>query len=101
MTVAFETVSITIPGGSGRKSIAGIAVFSSPILNNNVGVALNGFALQYDNGDHNVLLVEADTDLISVGGNVVNFRVECNLRDNSGNDSYSGYVTALVVADVQ
>lgn len=98
MTVAFRTVSITIPGGSGRKSISGTAIFSSSVLS--AGVALNGFALRYDDGDENVLLVEADTDLISISGNVVNFRVECNLRDNSGTESYSGYVTALITANV-
>ena len=98
MTIAFRTVSITIPGGSGRKSIAATALFNSRVLS--AGVALNGFLLQYDNGDRNVLLVEADTDLISISGNTVNFRVECNLSDNSRNDSYSGYVTALITADI-
>ena len=98
MTVAFRTVSIEIPGGSERKSIESAAVFSSSVLS--AGVALNGFALQYDDNDENVLLVEADTDLVSISGNTVNFKVECNLRDNSGSESYSGYVTALIMADL-
>ena len=98
MTVAFRTVSISIPGGSGRKSIPGTASFTSSVLS--AGIALNGFDLRYDDGDENLLLVEADTDITSVSGSTVNFRVECNLRDNSGSESYSGYITALIIADV-
>ena len=98
MTIAFRTVSITIPGGAGRKSIPGVAVFGSSVLS--AGVALNGFFLRYDDSDGNLFLIETDTDFISLDGNIVNFRVECNLRDSSISKSYSGYITALITADV-
>ena len=98
MTVQFRTVSITIPDGKGRKSIEGAAVFSSTVLS--AGVALNGFRLDYSDKDHHITTIEADTDFLSISANTVRFRVECFLADKNQDDDYSGYVTALVTADV-
>ena len=47
-----------------------------------------------------VLCIEADTDIVSISGNKVTFRVECNYADKNFDDSYKGYVTALVIAEV-
>lgn len=99
MRIDFRTVPVTVPSASGRRTIQGVATFNSQVLR--AGVAINGFNLQYSDGDHNVLAVEADTDLVSISGNAVIFNIQCQLRDNSGNDDYSGYVTALVTAEVQ
>lgn len=98
MSVQFRTVPITIPSGSGRKIIDGVAIFDSDVLS--AGVALNGFSLRFDNRDKRFLNLEADTDFNSISGNTVSFRVECNLANDSGDDPYSGYVTALVTADI-
>ncbi len=98
MAVDFRSVSITIPNGTGRRSIEGAAVFGSQVIR--AGVALNGFRLDYANGDKHVNVVEADVDILAITANTVRFRVECLLADKNFDDPYSGYVTALVTAEV-
>lgn len=98
MSVDFRTVSVTIPKGTGSRSIDGKAKFNSKVLR--AGVALNGFKLDYSSKDHHVNIVEADTDFVSIKEDTVNFRVECFLADKNLDDPYSGYVTALVTAEV-
>ena len=99
MAIEFRTSSVTIPNGTGRRSIAGSATFGSPVKK--ATVAINGFKLDYESSDHHINVVEADTDLASISGNTVNFRVECNYADKNFDDPYSGYVTALVIAEVE
>jgi hypothetical protein len=45
MPVAFQTPSITIPSGTGRRTIPGRATFTSRVILAVVG--LNGFNLDY------------------------------------------------------
>lgn len=99
MPVAFQTSSVTIPSGTGRRSVDSSVTFGSSV--NSAAVALNGFALDFDNSDHHINIAEADTDIVSVSGRTVNFRVQCNYADKNFDDRYRGYVTALVIADVQ
>ena len=100
MPVDFRQSSITIPAGIGRRTIPASVSFGSPVLR--ASVALNGFALDFaGNGvDHHINVVEADTDLVSINGNRVNFQIQCQYADKNFDDSYSGYVTALVIAEV-
>ena len=97
MPVQFRNQSVTIPIGTGRRSIQSSVSFPATVLR--AGVALNGFALDYDSADHHINIVEADTDIVSVSGGTVTFQVECDYRDQNGDDKYSGYVTALVIAE--
>ena len=99
MAIEFRTSSVAIPNGTGRRSIAGSAAFSSPVVR--ASVAMNGFKLDYASSDHHINIVEADTDIVSISGNTVNFRVECSYADKNFDDAYSGYVTALVIAEVE
>jgi hypothetical protein len=100
MPVAFQTPSITIPSGTGRRTIPGSATFNSRVIR--AGVALNGFNLDYTGDvDHHINLVEADTDIISISGNQVNFQVECHYADVNFDDPYQGYITVLVTAEVE
>ena len=94
----FRSVGVTIPSGTGRRSIEGAATFGGPVRR--ASVALNGFKLDYVNSDHHINIVEADTDVVSISGNKVTFRVECNYADKNFDDAYRGYVTALVIAEV-
>lgn len=98
MPVDFRTVSITIPAGIGRRRIERVATFGSRVIN--AGVALNGFNLNFSGQDRQLNVVEADTDSPSFSGNTVTFAVECQYADDSANDDYQGYVTALVIAEV-
>ncbi len=97
MPTRFETVSVPIPGDTGSRTILANATFPSDVLR--AGVALNGFNLDYTNGDRNMGRIMADTDVVAIAGPVVSFEVQCELRDNSGNDPYAGFVTALVTAE--
>ncbi len=99
MAIEFRTSSVRIPKGTGRRSIAGSAAFDSPVVK--ATVAMNGFKLDYARSDHHINIVEADTDIVSISGSTVNFRVECNYADKNLDDPYSGYVTALVIAEVE
>ncbi|WP_447970580.1 hypothetical protein [Nitrospira sp. M1] len=99
MAIEFRTSSVVIPNGTGRRSIEGNASFNSSVKR--ASVALNGFKLDYENSDHHINVVEADTDTVTISGNTVKFRVECHYADKNFDDSYSGYVTALVIADVE
>jgi hypothetical protein len=97
MPVQFQTQSVTVPSGTGRRTIQGTATFPSAVLR--AGVALNGFALDYVNSDHHINIVEADTDIVAVAGTTVTFQVECHYADQNFDDAYQGYVTALVIAE--
>ena len=99
MAIEFRTSSVPIPTGTGRRSIAGSVAFGSPVVKANV--AMNGFKLDFASADHHLNIVEADTDIVSISGNTVDFRVQCNYATKNSDEPYSGYVTALVVAEVQ
>ena len=97
MPVHFATPSLTIPSGTGRRHIEGTASFPATVLR--AGVALNGFKLDYVSDDHHINIAEADTDIVSVSGTTVTFAVECDFNDKNFDDKYTGYVTALVIAE--
>lgn len=68
----------------------------------NVAVMLQGFNVQYNNGDHHL---KQESIQLAIGGNnggVVNVEATFLLRDGSGNidDPYSGSIDAVVLADV-
>jgi hypothetical protein len=100
MPIDFRQSSITVPAGVGRRSIPASVSFGSTVRR--ASVALNGFMLDFAGADvdHHINIVEADTDLVSINGNTVNFQVECQYADRNFDDTYSGYVTALVIAEV-
>ncbi len=99
MAIEFRTSSVSIPNGTGRRSITGNATFGRPVVK--ASVAMNGFKLDFASSDHHINIVEADTDIVSISGNTVNFRVECNYADKNSDAPYTGYVTALVIAEVE
>ena len=65
---------------------------------------LNGFDIKYDNKDHNVLRQKINLylDKDPNNSNTVRVTAEFLLRDSSGNidDPFSGWVDAVVIADV-
>ena len=99
MPLDFRTQEISIPSGTGRRSINGTAAFGSNVRRANV--AVNGFKLDYVNSDHHINVVEIDTDVVNITGSVVEFRVECDYADKNFDDSYRGSIAILVIADVQ
>lgn len=94
----FRTVSVPIPEGTGARSIERVVSFSGPVRR--AAVALNGFKFDYASSDHHINVIEADTDVIGIDGFDVRIRVQAQYADKNFDDRYSGYITAVVMADV-
>jgi hypothetical protein len=98
-TTAYRSVSITIPSGSGTKRIASSVTFNSNVRS--AAVALNGFNLDYSNSDHHLNVIEADLDIVQISGRTVFIAADTRYADVNFDDSYSGFVTAVVIANVE
>jgi hypothetical protein len=98
-TTAYRSVSITIPSGSGTKRINSSVTFSSNVRS--AAVALNGFNLDYSTSDHHINVVEADLDIVQISGRTVFIAADTRYADVNFDDSYSGFVTAVVIANVE
>jgi hypothetical protein len=62
-------------------------------------VAIQGFRLAYDNGDHHVKLERVGIENVKWIDQVVSFEAFIGLQDADKN-FYSGHLTAVVIADV-
>jgi hypothetical protein len=98
-TTAYRSVTITIPSGSGTKRIASSVTFNSNVRS--AAVALNGFNLDYSTSDHHINVVEADLDIVQISGRTVFIAADTRYADVNFDDSYSGFVTAVVIANVE
>jgi hypothetical protein len=98
MSIRFDVVNFTIPNGSGPKSLVGNAVFPSNVID--AGSAVNRFNFDFTGADHNMGRIMLDTSVTGIAGPVVTLQVDCQFRDNSGNDDYFGDVSVLVTAEV-
>jgi hypothetical protein len=101
VAMRFETATHVFPSGTGPRTISDSVVFSKPVKR--AAVALNGWQLQYEppgSFDHPVSFISADTSLGPIAGNTVDYSVSVRLEDVSANDNYSGFVTALIIAEV-
>lgn len=76
--------------------------FGHPIKADTAFAMLAGFEIQYNNGDHHVLQEQVQVDVNGINGTSVDVAATFLLRDGSGNidDPYSGFISALVIADV-
>ena len=99
MTLAFEKRTISIPNGTGLRTINDTVSFDSRVRR--AEVAISGFRLDYRNADHHIDTVEIDVDLLSRAGNDVSFRVRADYADQNNDDLYRGRVEVLVIADVE
>ncbi|ETX06274.1 MAG: hypothetical protein ETSY2_18120 [Candidatus Entotheonella gemina] len=98
MTIAFRTRHVSIPSGTGRRNMNDSVSFGSNVRS--AAVTVNGFQLDYVRSDHHINVVEIDTDLVSISGNDVHFRIQADYADKNRDDGYRGYVQVLVIADV-
>jgi hypothetical protein len=98
-TTAYRSVSITIPSGPGTKHINSSVTFGSNVRS--AAVALNGFNLDYSSSDHHINVIEADLDIVSISGRTVFIKADTQYADVNFDDSYSGFVTATVIANVE
>lgn len=93
-------MSISTPRGQ-VQSETGAVVFPSRLLR--AEVAINGFDVQYADGDHHVFRQIVDARIENIQDRTVFFRVDFLLRDSSGNidDPFRGRVDVLVIADIE
>jgi hypothetical protein len=101
MAIDFRRVSITFDPTKGQtQNEAATVVFNSRVIR--ADVALNGFDVQFTDGDHHVFREVIDARIATVSNNTVTVGVSYLLRDSSGNidDRYHGRVDALVLAEV-
>jgi hypothetical protein len=100
MALKFETKRVTIPLGKGNRSIEDQKPLNVTTITS-AQVAVQGFKLQFREGDNPVKLVEAGVLLSAdpAGKDEVEFRVVCQYQDKTGNDEYSGHVDVLIIAD--
>src|SRR2546426_8687416 len=102
MALQFRQLTINFDATSGRKQTeAATAVFGGRV--HTAEAALKGYNIRYTNGDHHVLEEEIDLDITNFNNNAVTVAAKFLLRDNSGNidDPFSGFVQAVVIADVE
>ena len=101
MPIDFRRATINFDPTSGQEQRETSSVtFGSTVLR--ADVALNGFDIQYNNGDHHLLREKVDASIAAISDRTVTARVNYLLRDASGNidDTFSGSVQVLVVAEV-
>jgi hypothetical protein len=101
MAIDFRRTSITFDPTKGQiQNEVATVVFNSRVIR--ADVALNGFDVQFTDGDHHIFRQVVDASISTVNNNTVTVGVRYLLRDSSGNidDRYHGRVDALVVAEV-
>jgi len=99
--MTFKRTSIRFDPTSGRvQNEPAAVVFGSRV--NRAEVAINGFDVQFTDGDHHVFRQIVDAKIDRIEANTVFVSVDLLLRDSSGNidDRFQGRVDLLVVADV-
>jgi hypothetical protein len=98
-----RVVRVTFPRHVGSTNTAnGFCSFPTPITS--ACIALNGFDVNFMNGDHHLLELKIDGSNAATIRNdrkTVDFSIAILLRDNSGNidDPYQGWVDILVIAE--
>ena len=100
--LAFKTTTVEMPSTKGTTSVAsGRVAFNSEVRT--ADIALKGFTVKFDNQhDHHFGQLDIFLREISVHNKSVSFSAFVMLRDFSGSidDSYSGFVDVLVIADL-
>jgi hypothetical protein len=101
MPIDFRRTSITFDPTSGQvQNEPATVVFNSRVIR--ADAALNGFDVQFTDGDHNLFREMIDASILTINNNTVTVGVAYLLRDKSGNidDRYHGRVDVLVIAEV-
>ena len=98
MPTDFRSVNILIPGGTGTKNVQSVVSFGSAVQR--ADTAVKSFVFDYASDDHHINVVEATSGVRAINGNTVTVAANARYADKNFDDSYSGQVTVLVVAQV-
>ncbi len=100
MPLAFKTIDVKVPEGTGRRTIRESFTFETRVKA--VTAAINRFRFRLvDPHQQHVEVVEADADVFAPRGKTVPFAVECDYGDVDGTTAYEGRITVLLIADVE
>jgi hypothetical protein len=102
VAVEFIRRTVIIDPGTGERRIPDRANFEGDVIR--AHVALQGFRLDFANADHHINVIDVDVDLgatnhPNIEGRTVNFTVDCLYADRNFDDSFSGYIDVLVIAE--
>jgi hypothetical protein len=98
MPIDFRSINIEIPAGTGTKVREDSVLFGSSVLR--ADSAIKSFLFDYSNADHHINVVEVATSVVGTPGPTARVRVLCRYADQNFDDSYTGNVRVLVVAQV-
>jgi hypothetical protein len=101
MPIDFRRTSISFDPTRGQtQNESATVVFNNRVVR--ADAALNGFDVQFTDGDHNLFREMIDARILTINNNTVTVGVDYLLRDKSGNidDRYHGRVDVLVIAEV-
>ena len=104
MALAFKTRRVNFDSTQGiRQRQPGSVNFARPVRAGAAGCAVKGYNIRFTSGDHPIREIEIDIDSVAINGTNVTFEVDFVLRDATGNydDAYKGWVSVLVIADLQ
>jgi hypothetical protein len=103
MPVAFRTTRITFDQTKGFQNEPATVVFKTKVRS--AGLAINGYKIQFDDGDHHLQSLEINIldSKMKLEGTTVSFSVDFAMRDNDlgFTHPFDGYVDVLVIADVE
>jgi hypothetical protein len=102
MPVKFKKARITIPAGTGARSIPGTVRFDSRVVNSEFVLA--GFRFNFLSKDHHI--DEVEINFVRLGttqpdDTAVHFLTECRYQDKNADDKWDGRVDVVVVAEVE
>jgi hypothetical protein len=103
MAVVIQKVTFPFPSVTGKRQTQIQNVqFGRPIKADSAFAWLAGYEIQFNNGDHEVLAQQIQVEVNGITGTSVNVAAIFLMRDSSGNidDPYSGFISALVSADL-
>jgi hypothetical protein len=99
MPVKFIARTLLINSAKRVLKIGGRVIFGSKVVT--AEIAVSGFKLFYDDGDHEILALQVFADIDAILGKSVLFNVICHLADRSVNKPFSGKVRVLIIAEVE
>ena len=106
MSIRFANVAVTFDsataGPLGFRNVARSVTIPDARAILRAQVAINGFAINYTHKDHHVRSLLIDTDLLRISNETeVEFQVQVALKDKKPDDPYEGWVSVLVIAEVE
>lgn len=98
MPADFRSINLAIPGGTGTKAVNGTVFFGSQVQR--ADTAVSSFNFDYSSDDHHINVVRASSNVSAINGNAVTVAATCLYADKNFDDSYTGSIELLVIAQV-